>query len=82
MVFSVSNGIPFVYLLSFKIPLRPDKYLMVLQVINDIPFVYFLPFKGTIAKFTFDVSMVLNGTERYRTVLNGIEWYLMVLNDI
>ena len=27
-------------------------------------------------KFTFDVSMVFNGTERYRPVLNGIEWYL------
>ena len=27
-------------------------------------------------KFTFDVSMVLNGTERYWRVLNGIEWYL------
>ena len=27
-------------------------------------------------KFTFDVSMVLNGNERYRPVLNGIEWYL------
>ena len=32
--------------------------------------------QSTIEKFTFDVSMVLNGTERYRTVLNGIEWYL------
>ena len=27
-------------------------------------------------KFTFDVAMVLNGTERCRPVLNGIEWYL------
>ena len=26
-------------------------------------------------KFTFDVSMVLNGIERYLKVLNGIEWY-------
>ena len=49
---------------------------MVLQVINNIPFVYFLPFKVPLKTFTFDVSMVLNGTERYRTVLNGIEWYL------
>ena len=33
------------------------------------------PIQSTIEKFTFDVSMVLNGTERYRTVPNGIEWY-------
>ena len=76
MVFSVLNGVPFVYLLSFGIPLRPDKYLMVLKVINDIPTVrLFFTIQSTIDKFTFDVSMVLNGTERYRTVFNDIEWY-------
>ena len=38
MVIAVLNGIPFVYLFSFKIPLRPDKYWMVLQVLNNISF--------------------------------------------
>ena len=75
MVFSVFNGIPFVYLLSFKIPLRPDKYWMVLQVINNIPFVYFLPFKVPLTNLPLMYQWywtVPNGTERYWMVLHGI----------
>ena len=81
MVFSVLNGIPFVHLLSFKIPLRPAKYWMVLQMRNDIPpFVYFLPFKLPLTPIHLPLtfSMTPNGTERYWMVLNGTssdQWY-------
>ena len=80
MVFSVLNGIPFVHLLSFKIPLRPAKYWMVLQMLNDIPFVYLLPFKLPLRPIHLPLtfSMTPNGIERYWMVPNGtssVQWY-------
>ena len=84
MVIPVLNGIPFVYLFSFKIPLRPDKYWMVLQVLNDISFVII---QNTILRPTHYRWnwMVLNGIERYQNIISKLDhhcsphWYWTVL---
>ena len=82
MVFSVLNGIPFVHLLSFKIPLRPDKYWMVLQMLNDILYCSFI-FYHSIYHWDQYIYrwhsqwrwMVLNGNWMVLNGTSSVQWY-------
>ena len=75
MVFSVCNGIPFVYLLSFKIPywdlINIEWYFKLSIIYRSFIFYH--------SKYHWKIYLwCTNVIERFRTVPNGIEWYWMV----